>query len=400
MSEKPEYLYRGITLNYDVLNKVKIDGVDIVPPYGYVSIDSNGRKIRSDGNEYGIYMTDKFDMADSKYGYPEINLGTLLANYPVSSYDNIRIPVVGVIYKIDTENLDTHRAFLSSVWGADRQHRGDEWISDIIPAQCYSVLKVVISKDILHDREEVVITDGMDITDIVRDIVEARKASLEIMINDLNKLSPIERKDLKLDFLRTMYGNDGARYVLFPNQIKITSNNDYIKFLMSSIYRSNMQQIDILSLKYIMSLKNRIVDLDVDNIEEIIQLVQKDLLNDKLSDKYRNLYDNILNILINKKLEKMDVPVGNVNVSSDSQDVPVKQKVVYPVGIKMDKSKVDEYERKKQELLRQKQEILNNNKTTWKIQYDEFGVEISRTNDDIVGFQHQFEQGNDTGRRR
>ena len=302
MLEVPKYLYRGITLNYELLNSVTLDGVDIVPPYGYVTTDNNGRKIRSDGNEYGVYMTDKLDMAENKYGFPETNFGTLLANWKVGRFDNIRIPQVGVVYKINTDHLDTHRAFLSEAWSADRKYRGDEWISEIIPAQCYSIQSAVISADILHDRETIVIYEGMDLSSVIRDKVEKRKRNLELMIWDLKKVPEHRRINLNIELLRNMYGDGGARHIL-PSSITIDSNRDCIKYLMASIYRSNIEQIDFSSLEYVMSLKKRLSNLDDRDIDAIIQLIQTDLSNDKLHINTKNRYINILNILNNKKKE-------------------------------------------------------------------------------------------------
>ena len=71
--EKPKVLYRGVTISYDLLKDFHFDGYPLVPP-NEPKIDAQGRKTVGDGNEYGVYMTDNFAMADYAYGNLMINL--------------------------------------------------------------------------------------------------------------------------------------------------------------------------------------------------------------------------------------------------------------------------------------------------------------------------------------
>ena len=53
---KPEILYRGVKITYDMLKDFKFYDTTLYPPNPY-QIDKNGRKVVADGNEYGLYMT-------------------------------------------------------------------------------------------------------------------------------------------------------------------------------------------------------------------------------------------------------------------------------------------------------------------------------------------------------
>ena len=67
MENKPSVLYRGIKVNYNNLQNFEFSGVDLKVNYKPI-IDQYGRKIVTDGNEYGVYMSDNLSMVTSAYG--------------------------------------------------------------------------------------------------------------------------------------------------------------------------------------------------------------------------------------------------------------------------------------------------------------------------------------------
>ena len=67
MENKPSVLYRGIKVDYNSLQNFKFFGVDLKVNYAPI-INQYGRKTVTDGNEYGVYMSDNLNKVTSAYG--------------------------------------------------------------------------------------------------------------------------------------------------------------------------------------------------------------------------------------------------------------------------------------------------------------------------------------------
>ena len=63
----PKTLYRGYNIKYKKLPNFHLSGVDLKVNYAPI-INENGEKTVTDGNEYGVYMSDNLDMVKSAYG--------------------------------------------------------------------------------------------------------------------------------------------------------------------------------------------------------------------------------------------------------------------------------------------------------------------------------------------
>ena len=107
--QKPKVLYRGVTLNYDLIKSIRFYDVDIVPYYEPF-IDEFGRKTDKAGNEYGVYLSDNFQMSSGIYANTNDAVGIpvdkdfqmRISGQPVM----IWIPSVEVLYRINPENID------------------------------------------------------------------------------------------------------------------------------------------------------------------------------------------------------------------------------------------------------------------------------------------------------
>ena len=154
---RPKDLYRGIVLSYNDLQNIEWYNSDIKVHYE-PEIDKYGRQIVSDGNEYGVYMTDNLDMVLSAYGNPRSN-GTTLENSPQLNISGARstvnVPSVGVIYHINTEGLDIREPFICDELQGHYNNgfQGTEWIADSIPKENVEVVGIKIARDLLHSEQ-------------------------------------------------------------------------------------------------------------------------------------------------------------------------------------------------------------------------------------------------------
>lgn len=325
MDNKPKYLYRGITLNYDLLQQVQLYGVEIKPHYEPL-IDQFGRKTVSDGNEYGVYMTDNLTMAKRAYSKVDMMDGTNIrkelrlnvADRPTP----LMVPAVGVVYRIDTAGLDIHKPWISSQLTGHYNNgfQGDEQIAESIPPTNYSVVEVTVGPDWLHDEEKIDVSNIIEAQQQIRIIVEKRKQRLELLGKELEKLSPMKRMQLTNQHRQLyidLFGAEGVRYVN-SEDIQSKDGLDYTKYLLSVFYHANLEQLDYTSLMYIETLKSR---LNVgDSFDKLIEPINSDILsnsekrqvfidkkeqigevaNTVAFDTRHCMYNNVLRILISK----------------------------------------------------------------------------------------------------
>ena len=112
MENKPKVLYRGLKLDYNALQDYVFTGVDMKVNYTPI-IDKYGRKTVKDGNEYGVYMSDNLRMVSSAYG--DLHHDGIPINKTLTiNGERIMIPSIGVIYQIDTSNLNIRKPFIST----------------------------------------------------------------------------------------------------------------------------------------------------------------------------------------------------------------------------------------------------------------------------------------------
>jgi len=148
MNEIPNELYRGVVASQDRLSDIITDSVILRPTIERV--DSQGRKVVGDGNEYGLYMSDRDNVAVDVYGNPrEVDLpDSPQFGFPARK---ITIPQVGVVYKIDPEKaVNVRRPQLYMPYAENNSFIGNEWICDEVPVGAYKVIRVRIAQDFLH----------------------------------------------------------------------------------------------------------------------------------------------------------------------------------------------------------------------------------------------------------
>ena len=282
MENKPSVLYRGIKVDYNSLQNFKFFGVDLKVNYAPI-IDQYGRKTVTDGNEYGVYMSDNLSMVTSAYG--NLHHDGLPIHNNLSIYnERIMIPSVAVIYQISTEGLDVRKPFISDQLKGHYNNgfQGDEWITDFVPADNYALYRVRIGADILHDAEDIDLSKPDDISEQIKQELEMRKYRLETFANAIGKMSPMKRNAIgrdELNILKSIYGKKGLKYI---NEDSLITNNvdGMLRYLMAKTFKQNESDIDFQTIRYINGLKGQA--MSIDSIIEILK-----------NDKIKNMQDKV-----------------------------------------------------------------------------------------------------------
>ena len=282
MENKPSVLYRGLKVDYNSLQNFEFSGVDLKVNYAPI-IDQYGRKTVTDGNEYGVYMSDNLSMVTSAYG--DLHHDGIPIHNNLSIYnERIMIPSIAVIYQINTDGLDVRKPFISDQLKGHYNNgfQGDEWIADIIPANNYALYRVRIGADILHDAEDIDLLRIKNISEQVKQKLEMRKYRLETFANAMERMSPMKRNVLgrdELSILKSIYGKNGLKYI--NEDSLLTSDVDgMLRYLMAKTFKQNESDIDFQTIRYINGLKGQAT-----NIDSIIEILK--------NDKIKNMQDKV-----------------------------------------------------------------------------------------------------------
>ncbi len=273
MEKKPSVLYRGLKVDYNSLQDFEFSGVDLRVNYAPI-IDQYGRKTVIDGNEYGVYMSDNLSMVTSAYGNLHHD-GIPIHNNLTIYNERIMIPSVAVIYQINTDDLDIRKPFISDQLKGHYNNgfQGDEWIADIVPANNYTLYRVRIGADILHDAEDIDLLRTENISKQVKQKLEMRKYRLETFANAMERISPMKRnafgRDV-LNILKSIYGKNGLKYI---NEDSLITNDvdGMTRYLTTKTFKQNESDIDFQTIRYINGLKGQAT-----NIDSIIEILKND----------------------------------------------------------------------------------------------------------------------------
>lgn len=279
--QKPKELYRGVTLDYNILNRIKFYGVDIVPYYEPF-IDNLGRKTDKAGNEYGVYMSDNYQMSSDIYASASDLVGVPIDKdflIRVSGLQMmIRIPNVEVLYTIDPTNIDVHRPWITSY--LEGTYHNDEWVAERVPASEYAVARLTIGSDILHGKENVDVSNIAEAEVKVKQMIERRRQQLEALYFELKKLPVSKRyqfEKIDIEIFKDIFGDNGVKYVSYDS-IDLSSGIDYIKYLIRDNWMSNSENIDFSTLRYIETIKQKMPQgFTIDDLIKILE-TEKDLI--------------------------------------------------------------------------------------------------------------------------
>lgn len=278
----PETLYRGVVIQYDKLKDFKFYGVDLVP-YGEPIIDENGRKLISDGNEFGIYMTDNPIMVSSAYGSVH-GVGTCLSREIKigRSSEFIAIPDVGICYAINTNGMSVREPWISSVLMGHYNNGfdGHEYITDKIPSQNITVTRIQIGSDYLHEEELIDVTDIQKAEETTKKKLEDRKKRLVEFLKFAETLPPQKRKFLGASekrLFKDIYGENGVKYMK-EDDIDLFHVEGILTQLLFTQYHNSPDNLDFQTLLYIEQLKDRLANSKNPNsINSLLELIQTDI---------------------------------------------------------------------------------------------------------------------------
>lgn len=300
LNNKPSILYRGVSLDYDMLQQFHFLGVDLVPPNAPF-FNERGQKVVMDGNEYGVYMTDNYIVAVKAYA--ESNRGLEINNK--ISYDNnsIKVPSVGVVYQINTNGIEIRRPYIKpSMRGHyNNGYEGNEYIADNIPAGNYKIIKIIIGADLLHDSENIEVSDIERAELFVRQRIEERKKHLEEFVKELEKMDARKRRCLRvgreLEVFKRLFGDEQIVNNKL-HDIKLNDANDCIKYLLLYYYISSINDLDIRTLIEINSIINGKLS-ENSSLEDFVTVMNHEIDN-KSSGKIKLKYMHMLDIIKNK----------------------------------------------------------------------------------------------------
>ncbi len=259
--DKPAKLYRGITLDDDKFKDMNVLGQDMLPP-NPPKIDEQGRKVVGDGNEYGVYMTTNQIMANDVYGKCHTT-GRKLSDVRLGSYNNmICMPKVGVVFQISPEHCENLRKpwITAALEGHyNNGFDGEEWIADKIKTGGYSVTRIEIGRDILHDSKSKNIESWQDIQKIQEQackVLKDRETHLEQFNREISKLPAIKQRNLTSDELKVYRELFGDKQLANADTSKMSVNTEQEKgdFLLASEYQSG--ESDLNSLRTLYSIVN------------------------------------------------------------------------------------------------------------------------------------------------
>lgn len=202
--ERPEKLYRGITINPADLSIDRLREI-LVP--GNLN-EEDPTKI-GDGNELGVYMSTNPRVAEWAYGRG----GAGMSYIDVPEYNSsrglkksIQLPSCGILYEIDTNGLNIRppeiTSHLQGVYNNDFE--GDEWIADEVPPEFYKVLQLSLSVH-SNDQDKILIkVNGMADEDlqIAIDKIKEKFAKKKTEVIKFKQfLESLDEKQRKNNFL-------------------------------------------------------------------------------------------------------------------------------------------------------------------------------------------------------
>lgn len=295
--EVPKYLYRGMRLGYPEMLNFEYIGIDLKMPYEPI-IDEYGRKVVNDGNEYGVYMSDNLSMV--KYAYGNVhNYGTELRRDIIINNYRLTIPSVAVIYKINTDGLNVRQPFITDYLkdSYNNGFQGHEFITDYIPSESYDLIRVRIGADLLHDQQDLDLSDETKVKEKIKDIIEMRKYRLEVFGMAMEQFSSNERRSftsLERNLFKDIFGENGVRYIP-TKDIDTTTPDGMITFLLQREYKNNEDKMNLKRLRDINSLKGRFKDID-----SLLEYL-KDIISKAKSDYIINLYSTLIDVILIKR---------------------------------------------------------------------------------------------------
>lgn len=223
--DKPTVLYRGIYLNNKDFETFNLSQI---PMPQNSKINDNGEKCVSDGQEYGLYMTESEDLAKIYANVGRTSFGLPISDIMVNN-QTISLPHVSIIYEIDATNINIRNPKLN-VFKNHQSMYGQEWITDkSIPQNAFRIKEIRVSQDVLHD-EKIIDVKGKTASEIKSEVrTEIDKRDEHLMCLDFS-IYRVPQLRLNNDFSQFLPCGKAIK-ILFGDPQPIKNLNDLAIFL-------------------------------------------------------------------------------------------------------------------------------------------------------------------------
>lgn len=207
----PEILYRGITLRVEDFEQADFS---TTLKAGSDEIDEDGKRVVSDGNEYGVYMSSNPSMVKTAY-YGRSKEGIItepfLRNWSRGNERYLPLPSVGIFFEIKTEGLDIREPqFKETLKGvANNGFKGKEYIVEEIPTSNFRITELCLSSEV-YDKKAVVYKIGTkeDFENAKKDILvryNEKKSQMLRFRDEIANLPKEQRHDQRV--VTSLYEN-------------------------------------------------------------------------------------------------------------------------------------------------------------------------------------------------
>lgn len=153
----PEKIYRGISIDPSKLDEYV--SLWVMKPWSDKK-NKAWERIVNDGNEYGVYMSDNYEMVKWCYAGKWLTMDSpsYKGEYGMCSW--IKMPTCSILYEIDTKKLPIRIPLIVNhlEWHYNNWFVWNEWISEEISSENYRICWLILSSH-QNDRYATRITD-------------------------------------------------------------------------------------------------------------------------------------------------------------------------------------------------------------------------------------------------
>lgn len=239
-TELPSILYRGMKFDDKTFIHYSLNNGLTMPPQHK---NDKGETVISDGQEYGLYMSDAKDLADIYAGKKDQSTmgGRQISDIILGQNHRLCMPQIGVIYEVDTEGLNIRKPHLTTFAG-HQDSIGGEYISDTdIPRSNTKIESLYVSADFLHDEQH--IEPSADAKSEIRKLLEKREEHLEKADYDLSQIEnktslrtmSFSKFSPEYAVMRKLYGDSELAFKL-PDELPKETDSEIKDYLLCQAY--------------------------------------------------------------------------------------------------------------------------------------------------------------------
>lgn len=242
-SELPSTLYRGMKFDDKTFLHYSLNNGLTMPPQHK---NDKGEIVISDGQEYGLYLSDTKDLVDIYAGKKDQSTmgGRQISDIILGQNHRLCMPQIGVIYEVDTEGLNIRKPHLT-IFAGHQNGIGSEYISDTdIPCSNTKIESLYVSADFLHDEQH--IEPSVDAKSEIRKLLEKREEHLEKADYDLSQIQnkaslrmmSFSKFSPEYAVMRKLYG-DSELVFKSPDELPKETDSEIEDYLLCQAYNEH-----------------------------------------------------------------------------------------------------------------------------------------------------------------